>query len=388
MSTRTLVPITRPTLPKLGAIQPQLKEILASGQLTNGKYVREFEHRYAEKYGIKHTVAMSSCTDGLTWVMKYFPEGEIILPSFTFCATGNAAHLAGHKLVFADCDPRTCNLDPDEVATRVSSRTQAIVATYVYGNPPDLTRLSALARKHRVKLILDAAHATGAVYRGKYAGSLAWAEVFSLTPTKVLCCGEGGIVATSDGKLAEFLKLAREYGNPGDYNTRFVGTNARMEEFNAILGLEGLKQIDRFIAARNRLARRYTSALKQCPGISIPLIEPDCLCTYKDYTIIVDPDVVPFDRDRLAEYLISCGIEVRRYFFPPLHRQKAFVDLGYGNARHLKNTDYLSRNCLSLPMFSHMTVKDIDLVANTIHEFSSGMKSTSGSPPALLRRRR
>ncbi len=388
MKPSSSIPITRPTLPRFALIESRVKEILSTGQLTNGKYVREFEKKYAAKFGIKHTVALSSCTDGLTWVMRFLAPGEIVLPSFTFCATGNAAHLAGHKLVFADCRRDTFNLDPTDVESKITDRTRAIVATYIYGNPPDIDSLKMIAKKYKVKLILDAAHATGAKSSGRYAGTISWAEVFSLTPTKALCCAEGGMVATADSDLAEFVRLAREYGNPGDYNTRFVGTNARMTEFNAILGIEGLKRIEKFLAARNVIAARYRKGLGSLPGVSFPEVGKSDYCGYKDFTILIDPNEARFSRNQLRQYLEANGISVRCYFDPPLHRQRAFVDLGYAVGVSLPNTEYVSQNCLSLPMFSHMDSKSQTTIVDCIKSFASGERKLRGSIKSKPKARR
>ncbi|MCK4857784.1 MAG: DegT/DnrJ/EryC1/StrS family aminotransferase [candidate division Zixibacteria bacterium] len=372
MGTRK-IPITRPTLPDSGRIRSRVEEILRSGQLTNGKYVKRFENSFARLFGIKYTVALSSCTDGLTWVLKYLPPGEVILPCFTFSATGHAVVLAGHRPVFADCDRSTFNLDPAAAEEKITENTRAILATYIYGNPPDITTLRQIARRHRLKLVFDAAHAVGAKHRGIYAGNFGWAEVFSLTPTKQLCCGEGGMVATADKRLVNYLRLARDYGNPGNYNTRFVGSNIRMEEFNAILGLEGLKHIREFVRNRNRLAQVYMSELGDIKGLSFPEVAKYDLCAYKDFTILVNSKQAPCNRNQLQQALDKKNIESRRYFDPPLHRHKAYIDLGYGGRDGLENSDYISRNCLSLPMYSHLLPSDVRRIAHIIRrEFSPG----------------
>jgi dTDP-4-amino-4,6-dideoxygalactose transaminase len=360
------IPITRPTLPDLHEIEPQIRSILKTGQLTNGRYVQQFESEFARKFDCKQAVAMSSCTDGLTWVLKYLPAGEIVLPSFTFSATAHAAVLAGHHPVFSDCDPKTLNLDPIDAGKRITGKTRAILATYIYGNPPNIKALQQLARKHRVKLILDAAHAVGSRYRGTPAGNFGWAEVFSLTPTKQLCCGEGGMVTTGDTRLVKFLRMARNYGNPGNYNTKFVGSNIRLEEFNAILGLAGLSRIDEFIKLRNRLANLYRSELADVPGVRFPVVHPDDVCSFKDFTILLDSRKAPLSRFQLEERLRQENIETRRYFDPPVHRHTAYRRLVGSASGNLPHTDNAARQCLSLPMYSHLTAGEVRRIAGTI----------------------
>ncbi len=361
-----LVPITRPTLPDLHEIEARIRSILKSGQLTNGRYVQEFEDEFARRFDCRHAVGMSSCTDGLTWVLKFLPPGDVVLPSFTFSATAHAAVLAGHRPVFADCDPNTLNLDPVDAGKKITKKTRAILATYIYGNPPDINALQQLARKHRIKLVLDAAHAVGCRYRGKPAGSFGWAEVFSLTPTKQLCCGEGGMVTTGDAKLVEFLRMARNYGNPGNYNTKFIGSNVRLEEFNAILGLAGLRRIEEFIKLRNQLADLYRAELADVPGIRFPEVHTEDVCSYKDFTILLDSRKAPFSRPQLEKLLQQANVETRRYFDPPVHRHDAYRKLVGPSSGKLPNTDLVARQCLSLPMYSHLTINVVRRISRTI----------------------
>lgn len=359
------VPITRPTLPELSEIEPQLRKILRSGQLTNGEFVARFESEFAGRFGCRNAVAMSSCTDGLTWVLRHLPPGEVILPSFTFSATAHAVVLAGHQPVFADCEADTLNLDPSDIAARMNKNTRAVVATYIYGNPPEIDALQKLTRQHRVKLVLDSAHAVGASYRGKAAGNFGWAEVFSLTPTKQLCCGEGGMVTTADAGLVDFLRKARNYGNPGNYNTEFVGSNVRLAEFNAILGLAGLRKIDSFIKRRNELAELYHSRLSRIPGIGFPVVREGNVCSYKDYTVLIDAKKAPFSRAQLESHLQDHGIETRRYFNPAVHKHRAYRRWR-SQATGLKRTEIAARRCLSLPMYSHLTAATAERIARAI----------------------
>lgn len=341
---------------------------MKSGQLTNGKFVGRFEAEFARFSDCRDAVALSSCTDGLTWVLKYLPPGDIVLPSFTFSATAHAAVLAGHRPLFADCDPETLNLDPLAVEKRITKNTRAILATYIYGNPPEIAALQTIARRHRIKLVLDAAHAVGARYRSKRAGSLGWAEVFSLTPTKQLCCGEGGMVATADSKLAAYLRIARNYGNPGNYNTKFVGSNVRMEEFNAILGLAGMPHIDEYIERRNRLAELYRAELAEIPGIRFPLVHEDDLCSYKDFTILVQSGRTQVSRPQLEQQLAAVNVETRRYFEPPVHRHTAYRRWVEKDRVKLPNTEKVARQCLSLPMYSHLSASAVRRICRTIRE--------------------
>ena len=200
----------------------------------------------------------------------------------------------------------------------------AILAVYLYGNPPVIERLENIADKYNLKLIFDAAHMFGSEYKGLKAGGFGNAEVFSLSPTKLLITGEGGLVATNDKLLSDKLKIARNYGDSGDYDCAFNGLNARMPEFNAILGIEGLKIVDKKIKRRNEIAGLYADFFKDYKGISFQKIEKGNLSTFKDYSIIIDPEIAGISRDAIAIALEKENIITKKYFYPPVHMQKAY----------------------------------------------------------------
>ena len=231
------IPITKPTLPKFDSLKEEVREILESGMLTNYKHVREFESMLKAKLNVKNVVALSSCTSGLMLCMKAWGlTGEVILPSFTFSATGHAIKWNNLTPVFVEVDPITQTIDPAAVEAAITDKTSAILGVHLYGCPAKIKELEAIAKKHNLKLIFDAAHAMGSTYDGKAIGNFGDAEVFSCSPTKLLVTTEGGIVCTNDDELAKTLRYARNYGDPGDYNCKLTGINARMTEFNAIVG--------------------------------------------------------------------------------------------------------------------------------------------------------
>ncbi|HLY18363.1 MAG TPA: DegT/DnrJ/EryC1/StrS family aminotransferase [Bryobacteraceae bacterium] len=221
-----------PTLPPLARIVTEYREFYHQGLITNGKLVERLEAAVCERLGVRHCVAVSSCTSGLMLVMKAFGlRGEVILPSFTFFATGHAVLWNGLTPVFADCDRQTWNIDPRAVERAITPQTAAILAVHLYGNPAAVTELEWIAGKHGIPLLFDAAHAFGASYKGQSVGQFGDAEVFSLSPTKLLVAGEGGLVATNDALLAHKLRAGRNYGDLGAYDPMLLGLNARMTEF-------------------------------------------------------------------------------------------------------------------------------------------------------------
>src|SRR6266700_5957613 len=213
------LPMVRPVVPNHDLVLSDAAEALASGMLTKGRNVREYEEEVAEHLGVRHAVAVSSCTSGLMLVYRSMSAGEIIVPSFTFMATVSAVIWAGHRPVFADVQLSTMNLDPDVLEAAMTPQTRAIVAVHNFGNPADIGRLEDFADRHHLKLLFDAAHGFGASYEGRAVGGQGGAQVFSTSPTKLVISGEGGIVATNDRDLADFVRVGREYGMSGGYDS-------------------------------------------------------------------------------------------------------------------------------------------------------------------------
>ena len=336
--------------------------------LTNGPTVRRLEQTTADYLGVRHVVAVSSCTAGLMLALRCCElTGDVVLPSFTFAATAHAASWNGLRLVFADVDPETLTLDPLSVEASLGARTTAILATHIYGTPSDVVGLRKLAEANGIRLLFDAAHAFGSEVQGVRVGGFGDAEVFSLSPTKVVIAGEGGLVTTNDDLLAERLRIARDYGNPGDYDCLFVGLNARLSELHAAVALASLEDLDERLTERAALADRYRGALSEVPGIAFPALRPGDRSTYKDMTVLVAPEDYGLDADRLAEELSARGIETRRYYSPPVHRMRAYATTN-GHLPELPVTDRAAAQALSLPLWSGMGNREVDAVALAIRE--------------------
>ena len=356
----------KPTLPDFQSVISAYQGFYAAGMITNGSLVQRFESAAAERLGIKHCVAVSSCTSGLMLLLRALGvTGEVILPSFTFFATGHAVIWNGLTPVFADCDPDTWTIDPADVETRITERTTAIVAVHMYGNPCAVDALEGIASRHKLKLIFDSAHAFGSRRDGRPVGQFGDAEAFSLSPTKLLVAGEGGIVSTNDGTLAQLLRAGRNYGDPGFYDPDLIGLNARMPEFNAALALAGLAILDAKLARHNAIATRYTELLSSVPGLRFQKVGPTDVCSYKDYSVCVDPLAAGITRDELASALLAENIETKKYFYPPMHRQKLYR--GYYDGRQaLPRTDSVSEAVLSLPIYESLSDETVEGVARAI----------------------
>jgi len=343
----------------------EIHRIVSSGQLTNGRRVREFEEAAAAYLGVPHGVAVSSCTAGLLLTLRVLGlRGEVILPSFTFHVTAHSVVWNGLRPVFADCEPDTFCVSAEAVRTQLSPRTAAVVAVHMYGHPADIPALEALAAERGIPLLFDAAHAFGSRFNGTRIGGFGTAEVFSFSPTKLLVAGEGGLVATRDAELARRLRAARNYGDPGTYDPEVLGLNARMSELHAALAQRGLESIEERIQQRNQIRARYERRLREVPGLSFQTIRPGCLSTCKDFSVLLDETQFGASRDWLFEALQRENIDVRRYFWPPVHRQKLYREVWDG--RPLPVTESVSDGVLSLPIYSSLSDTAVEKVCDAL----------------------
>jgi dTDP-4-amino-4,6-dideoxygalactose transaminase len=347
--------IVRPRLPPFEDMKKEMAAILGSGMVTKGRHVVDFEQAIAEHLGVKHAVAVSSCTSGLMLTYRGLGlTGEVIIPSFTFMATASSLVWAGLKPVLADVKFGTTNLDPEAAEAAITPRTTAIVAVHNFGNPAEIDELQAIATRHRLKLIFDAAHGFGALYQGVPVGRQGDAQVYSLSPTKLLIAGEGGIVATNNDRLAAQICMGREYGNNGRYDSAFAGLNARMPELSALMGIHSLRTLEEAARRRNHTAELYQRELGRLPGVDFQKIAAADRSSYREYSIMIDHNAFGIDRNQLAQALAAENIDTRKYYEPPVHRQIAYQQFAPLD-RTLTITDLLAANSLSLPMWSDMS---------------------------------
>lgn len=358
------LPLVRPALGDTSALCDDYSRIIDSGILTNGRTVRRLEEAVADRIGVPHVVSVSSCTAGLALVYQALEaHGGVVLPSFTFSASAHAVVWAGGSPGFADVDEDTLTLDPVDADRAISEHdgpVSALSATHVYGTPCDIDALQKVADNHGIPLVYDAAHALGSCRGATPVGNFGTAEVFSLSPTKVVVGGEGGLVATKDGDLAHTLRLARDYGNPGDYNCLFAGLNARMSELHAATALHSLARLDQHLARRKELVNAFWREVDGVAGLRGPRKKPGDVSTYKDLTVVVDEGVCGLTAVEIGRALKSEGIDSRRYYHPPIHRQQAYRHLPLVD---LPVTDRLAESVLSPPLWSDMTDEDVCAVA-------------------------
>jgi len=395
------IPFVRPAVPPAEAVQPMIDEIMRSGRLTKGPFLERLEQAAAARLGVRHAVAVSSCTVGLMLAYRALdlsagscrsrrgescpvasmeplsrfgtvkmggrsePLGEVIIPSFTFLAGPAAIVWNNLRPVFIDVDPYSTNITPQAVRAAITPRTVAISACHNFGNPCDVPGLQAVADEYGLPLVIDAAHGFGARMHGKQVGGGATVQVFSMSPTKLVVAGEGGIVATDCDCLAHFVRLGREYGNDGSYDALFPGVNGRLPELSAAMALASLEMLDDVAARRNALAALYRRELAHLPGVGFVEPSPGAVSSQKDFSITIDPSRFGMSRDALRRVLADRGIETRAYYDPPCHRQTAFEHF-HDRQRPLPATEMLATRSLSLPMGAHVDEAVVQEVCDAI----------------------
>jgi len=356
------LPFVRPPAPPLERVVARLAPSYERGVLTNGPLVREFEQQAAEWLGVPHAVAVSNCTAGLMLACQALrPAGPVVLPSFTFSASAHALAWNGLDVRFAECDPASFQLDLTDAAARLDGA-GGLLATHIFGAPAPAGQAEALALGAGIPLIFDAAHAFGARLAGRPVGGFGDAEIFSLSPTKVVVAGEGGVVATRHDDLARHVRLGRDYGNPGDYNTEFAGLNARMSELHAAIALESLDALGAHLDQREAIANRYRDGLGHIAGVDPQAVPTADRSTWKDFTVRVDAERAGIERDLLVQGLRAEGVDTRCYFFPPVHQHDAYrrqrVDLPV--------TDRTAASVISLPIWRDLPLSSVDAVVDLI----------------------
>jgi dTDP-4-amino-4,6-dideoxygalactose transaminase len=368
------VPFVRPALPPLATVAERLGPSYDRGMLTNGPLAAELEVQAAERLGVRHVVSVASCTAGLMLAIRVLdPDGAVLLPSFTFSASAHAVMWNGRQPVFADCDPTSFQLDVADAKARLDN-VGLVMATHVFGAPCAPDAVEDLAASAGVPVLFDAAHGFGARHDGRPIGGFGDVEVFSMTPTKPLVAGEGGLVATDRDDIADGVRIGRDYANPGDYDTRFVGLNARLSELHAAVALESLRVFDRHLARRREIAQRYLDGLAAVPGIATQRVEPADESTWKDFTINVDATAFGVDRDALVVALRAEGVGTRNYFDPPVHRQTAYAPCTV----ELPATDRVAAQVVSLPIYPSLadaTVDSIVAVIALVHEHAPAVRA-------------
>lgn len=359
-----------PTIPERAMLHARLDEMLDAKRLTNdGPFVKDLEKRLSDLNGGVEVVAVCNATIGLQLLMRALGvSGEVIIPSFTFIATAHACLWEGLDPVFVDVDPVTHVIDPGQVAERLTERTAAIVGVHLWGRMCPVGELERLARGHGVPLVFDAAHALGCTYRGLPMGRLGTASVVSFHATKFIQSLEGGAILTPDRQIAERLRLMRNFGFTGYDSVAAIGTNAKLDEFSAAMGLGSLEGIDALIA-RNRANRAaYRKALDGIPGLTLYEYDESEANNYQYLIVSVDPNVSPFTRDEIVAILHAENVIARRYFAPGCHRSPPYTTMPGTVRGPLPVTERLAETLFAMPTGSGVDSDDIGVIGEVLRE--------------------
>ncbi len=346
--------------------------VLDSGQVVLGPEVEQFEAAVAASIGVPHAVGCASGSDALSLALAALeigPGDEVIVPPFTFYATAGAVIRCGATPVFADIDPVSYNIDPERVAQAITPRTKAIMPVHLYGQLADMQALQALAARHHLPLIEDAAQAIGADYQGRQAGQFGVLACFSFYPSKNLATyGDAGLVTTSDPDLARRLKALRVHGMEVRYQHRYRGWNARIDPLHAAMLSVKLPHLPEWLAGRQAAAKRY-DALIQSAGLDGLLTRPVTLPGYRHVFNQYQLRVAGGQRDALMQHLKSQQIGCEIYYPIPIHRQESMQHLDYRQG-DFPVSEAASEEVLALPMFPEISEAQQTRVVDTIASFT------------------
>jgi len=365
--------VGRPNIGNRELFMKYVGDIFDRRWLTNdGPMVHQLEQRVADLHGVKHCVAMCNGTVALEIAIRALGlEGEVIVPSYTFIATAHALYWQAITPVFADIDPTTHNLDPAAVRRMITPRTTGIIGLHLWGRGAPVDELQAIADEHGLKLIFDAAHAFGCSYKGKMIGNFGACEVLSFHATKFFNAFEGGAVVTNDDALAKKMRLMRNFGFSGLDNVIHPGTNGKMIEVAAAMGLVNFDAIDTVIAVNRRNHQAYREALFGLPSISLLTFDESESNNYQ-YVVMEIGEGCRISRDRIVEALHAENIRARKYFWPGCHKMLPYRELYPHAGLLLPNTQLVADRVIVLPTGTAMDVGMVKTVASVVRVLVEG----------------
>lgn len=360
--------VGRPNIGNRQRLLERINELLDRRWLSNGgPFVREFEQRIADTIDVKHCIAVCNGAVALEIAVRATQlAGEVIVPSFTFIATAHALKWQEITPVFCDIDPRTHNIDPRQVERMITPRTTGVIGVHLWGTPCDVEALAQIADKHNLKLLFDAAHAFGCSYKGQMIGGFGNAEVFSFHATKFLNTFEGGAIVTNDDDLAARIRLMQNFGFSDYDNVVYVGTNGKMSEIAAAMGLTGLESVDDFIAHNYLNYKQYERELTDVPGVRL-LPHDEAVKSNHQYIVLeIDEAATHITRDHLVKVLWAENVMVRRYFYPGCHRMEPYRSYFPHAGLLLPETEELTGRVLVLPTGTAIGPDEISIICQII----------------------
>lgn len=345
--------------------------VLRSGALRQGKECEAFEQEFAAKTGARFAVTSANGSAALHLAYMAFlqPGEEVLVPSFSFIATGSMVSAAGGRPVFCDVDPETFLIDLADAESKVTERTRAISPVHLFGNVCDVEAVESFAERHGLRIVWDAAQAHGGTYKGRDVGSLSGFVGYSFYPSKNMFVGEGGMTLTDDEEMATRMRYMRSHGQTGKYYHTMEGLNYRMTDVEAAIGREQLKRLDSMLATRRRNMDILNAELADIEGIHPQRITPETEHAVHQYCIVVDPDNAGITRDELQARLKERGVATGVHYPRGLHQQPVFIEK-YGRSS-CPVTEWLAERILALPVHHglseadvHCVVKDVDVSAS------------------------
>ncbi|MDQ3623051.1 MAG: DegT/DnrJ/EryC1/StrS family aminotransferase [Verrucomicrobiota bacterium] len=360
--------VGRPNLGSREAFLRRVNELFDRRWLTNdGPLLQEFEKRIADCIGIRHCVAMCNATIALEIAIRALElHGEVIVPAYTFVATAHALQWQGITPVFADMDPATHNIDPKLIEQLITPRTTGIIGVHLWGRPCDTDAIECIARRRNLKVIYDAAHAFGCTHEERKIGGFGACEVFSFHATKFVNCFEGGAVVTNNDEAAGKMRLMRNFGFRGYDYVIHAGTNGKMTEVCAAMGLTSLEAMEEIVAGNRRNYECYREGLRDLRGINVISYDPRERNNYQYVVIELDPDQAPLHRDDLIAVLHAENVLARKYFWPGCHRMEPYRSLQPDAHLTLPHTERVAARILVLPTGQTVTEEIVSKVVSII----------------------
>ncbi len=350
-------------------VNQAIQKVLDSGHFILGPEVEELEGQIAKYCGVKYGVGVNSGTDALLLSLMALGIGkgdEVITTPFTFMATAETIVMCGARPIFVDIDSATFNIDVDKIEEVITKKTKAIIPVHLYGQPAEMDKMIRIARKYKLRIIEDCAQAIGAKYKNKKVGSMGDLGCFSFFPSKNLgACGDGGMVATNNKKLAEKIRMLRAHGSRKKYYHEIIGTNSRLSTIQAAILLVKLKYLDEWTKVRQKIARHYSRSFGKFINLRAPFVASNRTHVFHQYTIRVNKQ----KRDKLIDYLKQQDIPTAIYYLLPLHLQPSMKFLGYKKG-DFPVAEKAAREVLSLPIYPELNInKEQNRIINTINKF-------------------
>jgi dTDP-4-amino-4,6-dideoxygalactose transaminase len=360
--------VGRPNIGNRQRFEARMADILDRKWLTNGgKYVQELEERIAEFVGVKHCIAMCNATVALEIVTRALGlTGEVIVPSFTFIATAHALQWQQIVPVFCDIDPATHNIDPRRVEELITPSTTGIIGVHLWGRACNTEALSAIAQRNNLRLLFDAAHAFACSYKGRMIGGFGDAEVFSFHATKFFNTFEGGAVTTNDDELATKIRLMKNFGFSGYDEVTYIGTNGKMSEISAAMGLTSLDSLADFIQTNHQNYQQYQNGLAGVPEIRLMTFDEKEKCNYQYIVMELGEAGAGIGRDELVEILHAENVIARRYFYPGCHRMEPYRSDYPDAGLRLPLTERLVERVITLPTGTGVSARQVSDICELI----------------------